>query len=1113
MYLFSHLQLRRYIVHLILKKVTIWIASIFFIVLYLVVSCHVLLAYKPLQFQHLPYPIKAIVEHYISPNWLITAENCTFSFKNLTLSISLSKVSAYDPHHKNFKVNLPNVNVAFSYSDLLKFYPSFISVDIHDAHISIEKSKTMSLLESLGGADTSQDSKSYWKQMLFKYTDIFIKSVESYWIKTIQFQHTKLYVFQQNALLRSSQSVNFVLNNDIRQRTQYAQLSVQGSHGPWGMNLVVNSEGRTKKVYANAHNVSLADLLDLTLFPKDPFLSDLKFSFQLDASASRHNLETFTLDVNSSQGYLLIKDTDFNPYWIKLLHAHSTWNPEQKQFDLLIDYKGNRSAVTLKGNLTELSEKKPLWKLNLHSSHDQFSPLSLDSNPLEIDAIDAHLLFDHSKVNIEKIHLKRENQTVSLSGTVSYALNTKLNITASDVSRDLALRLWPENIAPSTRYYLATHLLNGTLKKMSLALNMTRTQILQATSGLPVDDKAYRIDFEAHDATLNYAEQTPPLQNLSLKGIVTARTATVFNTTGKVLSDGQELVITYGSLVIPELKAPTITAHVNLDIRSKTQAVLLYLRSPALSKRFNLPFDPSNIDGNSLINIKFPVELTYDNSLDKIPLTIQATLDHTNIKKVFKDISLINGNYTLLSSPQKNLSLEGSATLSIPDLVETLVTVHTPKGETTENILFNFDLNSEQMLKLLSSETPSFKVKQLSGVLHTRGTIPYSISSEQNLPLDIDLDFGDLAFQTDTPFLGKPLHTKGAVTFTMHYNDKLTQFKKINLNLPKLKVRGDLEFDPYSRRLAAELQQFKLAPTDNLSLRVQWNKSSLSVTGTGKSFDAKNLLEQLNLEHEHDFTNFDPAQSVTVNIDIDQVSGYNFKVLSNVQAFFQHNAKEAENNVYRLSGTNQHKPFSLTALSRKGNVIEYTLDSKDGGSILSFFDIYTKLNNGHLFVSGIKFYDTINGQVFIKDFSIKKENLFQRVIKSSQKHDLALNSNYVSNSIDFSSLKFEFSKKKDEIAFRNAALTNPLMGFTANGQVDFVKDWIRVNGTFIPVYGLNNIFSQIPLLGTLLGNTQDEGLIAMNFELNGKASDPKIQINPLSIFTPGILREFFFLEK
>jgi hypothetical protein len=61
----------------------------------------------------------------------------------------------------------------------------------------------------------------------------------------------------------------------------------------------------------------------------------------------------------------------------------------------------------------------------------------------------------------------------------------------------------------------------------------------------------------------------------------------------------------------------------------------------------------------------------------------------------------------------------------------------------------------------------------------------------------------------------------------------------------------------------------------------------------------------------------------------------------------------------------------------------------------------------------------------------------------------------------------------------------------------------------VPAYGLNNMFSQVPVVGLILGGGRNEGLFAVNFRISGPASSPTLTVNPLSMVAPGFLRKFF----
>ena len=85
---------------------------------------------------------------------------------------------------------------------------------------------------------------------------------------------------------------------------------------------------------------------------------------------------------------------------------------------------------------------------------------------------------------------------------------------------------------------------------------------------------------------------------------------------------------------------------------------------------------------------------------------------------------------------------------------------------------------------------------------------------------------------------------------------------------------------------------------------------------------------------------------------------------------------------------------------------------------------------------------------------------------------------------------------------------SPTIGATMEGQLDYGRDDVRVRGTFIPAYGLNNMFGRLPLVGPLLGG-QNEGLLGVTYEVVGPPHAPTLHVNPISAVAPGFLRKLF----
>jgi hypothetical protein len=67
---------------------------------------------------------------------------------------------------------------------------------------------------------------------------------------------------------------------------------------------------------------------------------------------------------------------------------------------------------------------------------------------------------------------------------------------------------------------------------------------------------------------------------------------------------------------------------------------------------------------------------------------------------------------------------------------------------------------------------------------------------------------------------------------------------------------------------------------------------------------------------------------------------------------------------------------------------------------------------------------------------------------------------------------------------------------------------LDIEGSLIPVQGLNKIVSKIPIVGHIITGSQD-GVLVADFKVRGDYDDPDVSVNPLSVVTPGLLKDIF----
>ena len=110
--------------------------------------------------------------------------------------------------------------------------------------------------------------------------------------------------------------------------------------------------------------------------------------------------------------------------------------------------------------------------------------------------------------------------------------------------------------------------------------------------------------------------------------------------------------------------------------------------------------------------------------------------------------------------------------------------------------------------------------------------------------------------------------------------------------------------------------------------------------------------------------------------------------------------------------------------------------------------------------------------------------------------------------VEFSRLRVEFTRSLGRFTIRDGLVKGPAIGATVDGYIDYNRDDVRMRGTFVPLYGLNNMFGQIPIFGLFLGGS-NEGLLGVTYEVVGPPGTPVLRVNPISAVAPGLLRKFF----
>ncbi len=180
------------------------------------------------------------------------------------------------------------------------------------------------------------------------------------------------------------------------------------------------------------------------------------------------------------------------------------------------------------------------------------------------------------------------------------------------------------------------------------------------------------------------------------------------------------------------------------------------------------------------------------------------------------------------------------------------------------------------------------------------------------------------------------------------------------------------------------------------------------------------------------------------------------------------------------------------------------LETNDAGAFFRFTDTYSKVVGGQLSLAMDP--PTVEpsakeGLMNVRDFQVKGESALDRVAAGAPTGG--------QSSVSFSRLRVEFTRQSGQLAVREGVVKGPAIGATIEGNIDYLANQVRMSGTFVPMYGLNNMFGQIPILGLIIGGGSNEGLIGVTYEIVGTPGAPVLRVNPISAMAPGVLRKIF----
>ena len=187
------------------------------------------------------------------------------------------------------------------------------------------------------------------------------------------------------------------------------------------------------------------------------------------------------------------------------------------------------------------------------------------------------------------------------------------------------------------------------------------------------------------------------------------------------------------------------------------------------------------------------------------------------------------------------------------------------------------------------------------------------------------------------------------------------------------------------------------------------------------------------------------------------------------------------------------------------------LTSSDAGDLLRTLHQTSQIKGGQLTLDATIFRQRsglrAKGKLVARQFQVLDAPLLARLLTVASLTGIV---NLLGGEgIAFEQLDAPFVVRDDLLQFEQGRMYGSQLGLTFQGSLDLAADTMDLDGTIVPLYGINWTIGQIPIIGQLLRGSKGEGAFAATYSMRGPLNEPKISVNPLSALAPGFLRELF----
>jgi len=910
---------------------------------------------------------------------------------------------------------------------------------------------------------------------------------------------------QRNGKRWSFEHINMSLTRPQEGGVAFAVNST-GADGLWSLTATVTPkpDGR-RTIETVIRDVSPKDLMLALRSSDGHFSGDMPLSAVLRAEIERDGtLQVLEGRILAGAGDFGSRDDPDSRIRIDEAQLNLRWNAATRQLQMPLDAQSGPSRVNLVAQLDVPEDASSPWTLTIPRGVLVFASADRSRDPpLIIDrmAVRAHIDTVKHVFEIEQADLGGISGGFALSGSIDFSTpdpRLAIGVAGTRMTVSAFKRLWPALVTPRLRSWVVERIVGGTVERVVIATNAPLSTM--EPGGPPLPDDGLSIELVTSGSTLRVLDNFPALRDADLTTRVQGRTATV--RVGRAMMDlpsGRKLTLTNGVFEVPDTHPKPSPARTRFRAEGSADAAAELLSLERLRDSANVALDPATTKGNFVAQVALDYPLTGALTKDNLNYAIDADITNFAAEKWVRGQKVEAASLKLAANSQ-GFSTRGDVKIGgLPATVE----YRKPAGDTDAEVRIQATLDDAGRTRLGFGMGDALS-----------GPVPFKLqgrvaSNERESRYQVEADLKDSKITELLPGWWKAAGRATRVTFTVIDKPQVMRFDDIVIDGPGTLVKGTIELDANGEIALASFPSFALSDGDKATLRADRGPDgTLKVTMRGELFDGRGFIKSATSGPSAEKSK-SPARDFDLDVKLATVTGYNVEALRGVELRISRRNGHVRNfGLLAKLGTNSSLTGDLRAYPGGRQVVYF--ESSDAGALLRFTDTYSRVVGGQMWMAmDPPTADQLpqEGVINVRDFSIRGEATLEKVAANGGDPSGRM-PQAIGSGVSFSRMRAEFTRAPGKLSVRDGVVWGPAIGATLEGQFDYARDDVRLRGTFVPAYALNNFLARVPIVGLFLGG-QNEGVFGMTYEVVGPTGNATLRVAPMSMLAPGFLRKIF----